>query len=94
MKCFYILDNNNNQVYSLVYAKTAKSALKKYLKGMMTMGFYEIVKEDGEVLKGRRKLSKEEIRRKVFNAARILDLGQYLDRRPKELSGGQMQRVA
>ena len=55
---------------------------------------YEIVNEDGEVLKGRRKLTNEEIRRKVFNAARILDLGQYLDRRPKELSGGQMQRVA
>ena len=54
----------------------------------------EIVNEDGEVLKGRRKLTNEEIRRKVFNAARILDLGQYLDRRPKELSGGQMQRVA
>ena len=39
-------------------------------------------------------MTKEEIRRKVFNAARILDLGPYLDRRPKELSGGQMQRVA
>lgn len=48
MKCFYILDNNNNQIYSLVYAKTAKSALKKYLKGMMTMGFYDIVNENGE----------------------------------------------
>ena len=39
-------------------------------------------------------MTKEEIRRKVFNAARILDLGPYLDRKPKELSGGQMQRVA
>ena len=40
------------------------------------------------------KLTKSEIREKVFEAARILDLGPYLDRRPKELSGGQMQRVA
>ena len=40
------------------------------------------------------KMSKEEIRKRVFEAAEILDLGSYLDRRPKELSGGQMQRVA
>lgn len=41
-----------------------------------------------------RKLDKQEIERRVFEAARILDLGKYLDRKPKELSGGQMQRVA
>ena len=41
-----------------------------------------------------RKLPKEEIQKRVFNAAEILDLGPYLDRKPKELSGGQMQRVA
>ena len=36
----------------------------------------------------------DEIEKRVFNAAKILDLGNYLDRFPKELSGGQMQRVA
>lgn len=41
-----------------------------------------------------RGVPKEEIREKVFRAAEILDLGPYLDRKPKELSGGQMQRVA
>ncbi len=41
-----------------------------------------------------RHLPKEEIQKRVFEAAQILDLGDYLDRRPKELSGGQMQRVA
>ena len=48
MKTYYILDNNNNQIYCLVYAKNAKSALKKYQKGLMTFGFYEIIKEDKE----------------------------------------------
>ncbi len=37
---------------------------------------------------------KEEIKEKVFEAARLLSLGPYLDRYPRELSGGQMQRVA
>ena len=40
------------------------------------------------------KMPKEEIRKKVYEAAKILNLGPYLDRKPKELSGGQMQRVA
>ncbi|MEE4418092.1 ABC transporter ATP-binding protein [Streptomyces bugieae] len=37
---------------------------------------------------------KDEIRRRVQEAARILDLEAYLGRRPKALSGGQRQRVA
>lgn len=41
-----------------------------------------------------RGMPKDQIKKKVFEAAEILDLGPYLDRRPKELSGGQMQRVA
>ena len=41
-----------------------------------------------------KRVDKETIRKKVFEAAEILDLGQYLDRYPRELSGGQMQRVA
>ena len=41
-----------------------------------------------------RKESKEEIDRKVREAAEILDITQYLDRKPKALSGGQRQRVA
>src|SRR5689334_5704059 len=37
---------------------------------------------------------KDEIRKRVEEAAKILDLEQYLDRKPKALSGGQRQRVA
>src|SRR5687767_1111696 len=39
-------------------------------------------------------VSKEERRTRVAEAARLLDLEQYLDRKPKALSGGQRQRVA
>lgn len=37
---------------------------------------------------------KAEIRKRVEEAAKILDLTEYLDRKPKALSGGQRQRVA
>jgi len=37
---------------------------------------------------------KADIRKRVEEAAKILDLTQYLDRKPKALSGGQRQRVA
>jgi multiple sugar transport system ATP-binding protein len=40
------------------------------------------------------KLPKEEIDRRVQEAARILELEAYLKRRPGQLSGGQRQRVA
>jgi ABC-type sugar transport system ATPase subunit len=45
----------------------------------------------GLKLKG---FAKDEIGRRVAEAARILDIGDLLDRLPKQLSGGQRQRVA
>ena len=41
-----------------------------------------------------RRLPKYEIDRRVHEAARILQIEEYLDRKPKALSGGQRQRVA
>jgi len=41
-----------------------------------------------------RKFPKAEIKERVENAARILDITDLLARRPKQLSGGQRQRVA
>jgi multiple sugar transport system ATP-binding protein len=40
------------------------------------------------------KVSKDDIERRVKDAAALLDLTEYLDRKPKALSGGQRQRVA
>src|SRR6266700_7968668 len=41
-----------------------------------------------------KKVAKDEIARRVENAARILDISELLERKPKQLSGGQRQRVA
>jgi multiple sugar transport system ATP-binding protein len=39
-------------------------------------------------------IAKEERDRRVLEAAKLLDLEEFLDRKPKALSGGQRQRVA
>jgi len=52
------------------------------------------VKENMEFPLKLKKVPKEEIDRRVKDAAEILGITQYLDRKPKALSGGQRQRVA
>ena len=54
---------------------------------------YTVYKNMAYGLKNR-KVPKEEIDKKVLEAAKMLDLTDYLDRLPKEMSGGQRQRVA
>ena len=41
-----------------------------------------------------RKMDKEEIERRITDAAKMLKIDQFLDRQPNQLSGGQRQRVA
>lgn len=50
--------------------------------------------KEGRPVYKMRKYTHEEIENKVMEAARILDITQYLDRKPGQLSGGQRQRVA
>ena len=76
----------------------SEQQIKKEVENVTSKGYvvdeqYRLTK-DGEIQYAYMNMSKEEIRARVFEAAEILDLGPYLDRRPKELSGGQMQRVA
>lgn len=45
-------------------------------------------------LKGKDKLSKEEMEKKVTEAAKLVQIDELMERKPRELSGGQQQRVA
>lgn len=47
-----------------------------------------------ENLKGKDKLTKEEMQKRALDAARLVQIQELMDRRPGELSGGQQQRVA
>ncbi len=50
--------------------------------------------KDGAIVKKVRKLDAEEIDLRVRHVARIVHIGEFMDRYPAELSGGQQQRVA
>lgn len=45
-------------------------------------------------LRGADKLSKEEMKKRVYEAAKLVQLDGLMERKPNELSGGQQQRVA
>lgn len=91
-----------------LYTKTSDFAILKdliseaketELKRLETAGVrldaeYFELDEGGERKIVYRKMTKQEIKVKVFETAETLDLTAYLDKLPKELSGGQMQRVA
>lgn len=47
-----------------------------------------------ENLKGADKLTKQEMSDKAYEAARLVQIEELMDRKPNELSGGQQQRVA
>lgn len=44
--------------------------------------------------KGADKLTKEEMKKKALEVAKLVQIDEYMERRPSELSGGQQQRVA
>lgn len=53
-----------------------------------------VLDENGEEILVKRHYKKAEIDEKVMEAARALEITEYLKRKPRELSGGQRQRVA
>ncbi len=50
--------------------------------------------KDNEIIIQKRKLNKEEVDLRVYEVAKIVKIGMFMDRYPNELSGGQQQRVA
>lgn len=69
-----------------------KEAVEK--KGYSISDKYEILDANGATIEENRKLTKDEIDALVQETARLVQIDQYLERKPSELSGGQQQRVA
>lgn len=85
----YIASLKNENASQISLREQALQAEGKHFDGHA-----QLLDEQGKTVTEMRKMNKWEIQDKVFAAADVLDLGQYLNRLPKELSGGQMQRVA
>ena len=73
-------------------AEAERAGLKE--QGVVLNEQFMQLDKDGNVKTELRKYTNFEIKTRVFETAEKLDLIPYLDKLPKELSGGQMQRVA
>ena len=89
------LNSADEVAAAIAEAETEREKLRgKYREKGLDICDDGLVLKDGEKIIEETLLDKEEIFERVFRAASVLDLGPYLDRLPRQLSGGQMQRVA
>ena len=96
---YALFDKNGNLLGDLKakseeYKKKQEEVLQQYeAKGFEVNDKYQLT-QDGNVVIKKRKLDKEEIDLAIRRVARIVKIGEFMDRYPNELSGGQQQRVA
>lgn len=76
------------------YINKAEAEKQKFTAKGLDINDKGQVMKDGEVLQQKRKLDKEEVDLRVRHVARVVKIGEFMDRYPSELSGGQQQRVA
>lgn len=89
----------NKDEVILFNIKKLEQSNQKILNRLNKLGFklndnFEWLDKEGQTIKIKRKLTKDEIDDLVQDVARLVQIDEYLARRPNELSGGQQQRVA
>ena len=75
------------------------AASKKELQALQSKGFsvdekFNILDQNGEKMEVKKRLDKDEMDALIQETARLVQIDEYLTRKPSELSGGQQQRVA
>lgn len=83
-----------SEVLNDLSEKKAKILGRYEAKGIKLNDKYEVLGEDGNTIKQVRRLTNDEIDDLVQETARLVQIQDYLTRKPSELSGGQQQRVA
>ncbi len=92
----YNKDHIDEYVKSIVdklNSENTKSANKLTSKGFTLDSEFRVLKDNQPIVETR-KLTKDEIDGLIQETSRLVQIDQYLDRKPAELSGGQQQRVA
>ena len=75
------------------------AASEKELQALQSKGFsvdekFNILDQNGEKIEVKKRLDKDEMDALIQETARLVQIDEYLTRKPSELSGGQQQRVA
>jgi multiple sugar transport system ATP-binding protein len=82
------------EIIASLEEENKKTAEKLKSRGFSLNEKSEILDASGNPIKENRRLSKDEIDALVQETSRLVQINEYLDRKPSELSGGQQQRVA
>lgn len=88
------LNSKVNSIVTHLEAKKRKIEGSLSSKGIKINDKGEILDDEGKPKDAFRSLTKDEIDALVQETSRLVQIDQYLDRKPSELSGGQQQRVA
>ncbi len=88
------LDAKVNEAISSLKEQNEKEKAKIEKSGCSINEKLEIIGKDGQATIQTRKLNNDEIDSLVQETARLVQIDEYLERKPSELSGGQQQRVA
>ncbi len=83
-----------NDIIANLKAKKEKIEAKLQANNIKINDKYEVLDDNGKPVSVKRNLTKDEIDALVQEAARLVQIEDYLDRKPSEISGGQQQRVA
>ena len=83
-----------DEVIAQLEAANAKESEKLKAKGLSVDEKFNLLNADGEKISVKKKLDKDEMDALIQETARLVQIDEYLTRKPSELSGGQQQRVA
>ena len=83
-----------DEVISQLEAANAKELEKLKAKGFSVDEKFNVLDANGEKISVKKKLDKDEMDALIQETARLVQIDEYLTRKPNELSGGQQQRVA
>ena len=86
-------DKKNIKVYFKL-VKASQEDAKRVLEGLAEKLHFEDQELNSSLAISHRKLTKEERRSIVIQTAKLVQVDEYLQRKPSQLSGGQQQRVA
>ena len=91
MKLYY--DKEHTKIYFKLHRTSTETAKQVMDELAEKLELADIVLDTAQAI-AHRKLTKEERRDIVYDTAKLVQVDEYLERKPNQLSGGQQQRVA